>query len=99
MLFNIKPTISFFKIFGCPCFILNLKDSVSKFAAKVDYEYFLGYSSTANAYKVFNTRTMTIEETLNVKFNELLTMKIPKNPAKLFDLDKFNFEQLSISNN
>ena len=71
LLFKIKPLISYLKIFGCPCFILNLKDSISKFAAKVDSGYLLGYSSTAKAYKVFNTRTKTVEETLNVKFNEL----------------------------
>ena len=99
ILFKIKPLISFFKIFGCPCFILNLKDSISKFAAKVDCGYFLGYSSTAKAYKVFNTRTKTIEETLNVKFNELSSLKIPANPAELFDLDKFKFEDITVKAN
>ena len=48
--------------------------------------YHLGYSTTAKAYKVFNTRTKIVEETLNVKFNELSSMKIPANPAELFDL-------------
>ena len=98
-MFKIKPLISIFKIFGCPCFILSLKDSISKFAAKVDCGYFLGYSSTAKAYKVFNTRTRTIEETLNVKFNELSSLKIPANPAELFDLDKFKFEDITVKTN
>ncbi|KAJ0948302.1 hypothetical protein HanRHA438_Chr01g0025581 [Helianthus annuus] len=91
--------ISYFKVFGCPCFILNLKDSISKFAAKVDSGYHLGYSTTAKAYKVFNTRTMTVEETLNVKFNERSSMKIPANPVELFDLDKFTFENVSVKIN
>ena len=99
LLFKIKPLISYFKVFGCPCFILNLKDSISKFAAKVDSGYFLGYSSTAKAYKVFNTRTKTVEETLNVKFNELSALKISANPAELFDLDKFTFENTAAKTN
>ena len=99
LLYKIKPLISYFKVFGCPCFILNLKDSISKFAAKIDCGYHLGYSTTAKAYKVFNTRTKTVEETLNVKFNELSSIKIPGNPAELFDLDKFTFENVVVKSN
>ncbi|KAJ0587347.1 putative RNA-directed DNA polymerase [Helianthus annuus] len=99
LLYKIKALISYFKVFGCPCFILNLKDSISKFAAKVDSGYHLGYSTFAKAYKVFNTRSKTVEETLNVKFNELSSMKIPTNPTELFDLDKFTFENVSVKTN
>ncbi|KAM0036293.1 putative RNA-directed DNA polymerase [Helianthus debilis subsp. tardiflorus] len=99
ILYKIKPLISYFKVFGCPCFILNLKDSISKFAAKVVSGYHLGYSTTAKAYIVFNTRIKTVEETLNVKFNELSSMKIPTNPVELFDLDKFTFENVSVKTN
>ena len=95
ILFHIKPLISFFKTFGCPCFILNLKESISKFAAKIDTGYFLGYSSTAKAYRVFNSKSMTIEETLDVKFNENSSLKIPANPAELFDLDVLMIKQNS----
>ena len=77
----------------------NLKDSISKFAAKIDCGYHLGYSTTAKAYKVFNTRTKAVEETLNVKFNELSSMKIPANPADLFDLEKFTFENTAVKTN
>ncbi|KAJ0946923.1 putative RNA-directed DNA polymerase [Helianthus annuus] len=99
ILYKIKPLISYFKVFGCPCFILNIKDSISKFVAKIDMGYHLGYSTTAKAYKVFNTRTKAVEETLNVKFNELSSMKIPANPAELFDLEKFTFENTAIKTN
>ncbi|KAM0067620.1 hypothetical protein Hdeb2414_s0002g00063491 [Helianthus debilis subsp. tardiflorus] len=61
--------------------------------------YHLGYSSTAKAYKVFNTRTKAVEETLNVKFNELSSLKIPANPAELFDLEKFTFENTAVKTN
>ncbi|KAM0071004.1 putative RNA-directed DNA polymerase [Helianthus debilis subsp. tardiflorus] len=99
ILYKIKPLISYFKVFGCPCFILNLKDSISKFAAKIDCGYFLGYSTTAKAYKVFNARTKVVEETLDVKFNELSSMRIPANPADMFDLEKFTFENTAVKTN
>ena len=92
VLHGIKPLISFFRAFGCQCFILNIKDSISKFAAKVDSGYFLGYSSSRKAYKVFNSRTKIVEETLNVKFNESKHAIISAQPAELFDLDTFHFE-------
>ena len=31
-----KPNISYFKVFGCKCFILNTKDNLGKFDAKSD---------------------------------------------------------------
>ena len=87
ILHGFKPLISFFRSFGCVCFILNLKDSISKFAAKVDSGYFIGYSSTSKAYRVFNSRTKVVEETLNMKFNEVSSEQIPADPKGLFDLE------------
>ncbi|KAD2805333.1 hypothetical protein E3N88_38710 [Mikania micrantha] len=92
VLYKIKPLISFFKVFGCPWFILNTKDSLSKFAAKVDSGYFVGYSQTSKAYRAFNLRTKIIEESINVKFNELAsTSSFPSAPDDLFDLESFSF--------
>ena len=48
-----KPNISYFKVFGCKCFILNTKDNLGKFDAKSDEDIFLGYSQTSKAYRVF----------------------------------------------
>ena len=31
-----KPKVSYFRVFGCKCFILNKKPKTSKFASKVD---------------------------------------------------------------
>ena len=39
---NKKPNISYFKVFGCKCFILNTKDNLGKFDAKLDVGIFLG---------------------------------------------------------
>jgi len=48
-----KPNVSYFKEFGCKCFILNNeKCNLDKFDSKVDEGIFLGYSLTSKAYRV-----------------------------------------------
>jgi hypothetical protein len=39
-----KPNVSYFRVFGCKCFILNKNPKSSKFASKVDEGIFLGYA-------------------------------------------------------
>ncbi|KAD4177966.1 hypothetical protein E3N88_26557 [Mikania micrantha] len=92
LLHNLTPLISFFRAFGCPCYILNTKDQLKKFDSKVDAGYFVGYSSTCKAYRVFNCRTKMVEETLHVKFNECPKDSIPQNPVELFNLDILQHE-------
>ncbi|KAI3702326.1 hypothetical protein L6452_28060 [Arctium lappa] len=65
-----KPSISFLHIFGCQCFILNNKDHLGKFDPKADDGIFLGYSSISKAYRVFNKRRQSVEETIHVTFDE-----------------------------
>ena len=36
-----KPKVSYFRVFGCKCFILNKKPKTSKFAPKVDEGFLL----------------------------------------------------------
>jgi len=56
-----KPNLSYLRVFGCKCFVLNNgKDKLGKFDAKVDDGIFLGCSSNSNAYRVFNKRTLTV---------------------------------------
>ncbi|KAD5318235.1 hypothetical protein E3N88_18181 [Mikania micrantha] len=92
MLHTLTPLISFFRAFGCPCYILNTKDQLKKFDSKVDAGYFVGYSSTCKAYRVFNCRTKMVEETLHIKFNEFPKDSIPQNPIEMFDLDILQHE-------
>jgi len=69
-----RAKISYFHSFGCECFILNTRDQLAKFDSKVDKGIFLGYSNTSKAYRVFNLRTLVIEESIHVKFNDGLTI-------------------------
>ena len=65
-----KPNVSYFKVFGYKCFVLNTKDNLGKFDAKSYEAIFIGYSNTNKAYRVFNKSTMTIEESIHVKFEK-----------------------------
>ncbi|KAH9679144.1 Integrase catalytic domain-containing protein [Citrus sinensis] len=65
-----KPNIGYFKVFGCKCFILNTKDNLGKFDPKSDVGIFLGYSNSSKAYRVYNKRTLVVEESMHVTFDE-----------------------------
>ena len=67
---NKKPNISYFKVFGSKCFILNTKDNLGKFDAKSNVGIFFGYSLSSKAYRVFNKKTMVVEESVHVVFDE-----------------------------
>ena len=66
-----KPKISHLHVFGCKCFVLNNgKDNLGKFDAKSDEGIFLGYSLNNKAFRIYNKRTMIIEESIHVDFDE-----------------------------
>ncbi|GKD79186.1 retrovirus-related pol polyprotein from transposon TNT 1-94, partial [Tanacetum coccineum] len=65
-----SPDISYFYVFGCPLHIHNHKDHLGKFDEKADDGFFLGYSSVAKAFRVFNIRRQEMEEIVHVTFNE-----------------------------
>ncbi|KAH9657240.1 Integrase catalytic domain-containing protein [Citrus sinensis] len=65
-----KPNIGYFKVFGCKCFVLNTKDNLGKFDPKSDVGIFLGYSNSSKAYRVYNKRTLVVEKSMHVTFDE-----------------------------
>jgi hypothetical protein len=65
-----KPNVSYFRVFGCKCFILNKKPKSSKFAPKVDEGIFLGYASNAHGYRVLNKTSDCVEVTCDLTFDE-----------------------------
>nr|GEX47769.1 hypothetical protein [Tanacetum cinerariifolium] len=64
------PSIGFMRPFGCPMTILNTLDPLGKFKGKVDEGFLVGYSVCSKAFRVFNSRTRIIQETLHVNFLE-----------------------------
>ena len=65
-----KPNVSYFRVFGCKCFVFNTRDDLDKFYSKAYEGIFVGYFSTSKAYRIFIRSTLTIEETIHVKFEE-----------------------------
>jgi hypothetical protein len=70
LLISNKPNVSYFRVFGCKCFILNKKLKSSKFASKVDEGIFLGYASNAHGYRVLKKNTGCVEVTCDLTFDE-----------------------------
>ena len=68
-----KPRVKYFRVFRSKCYILNDRENLGKFDAKSDEGIFLGYSTTSRAYRVFNKRTKTVMESINVKIDDALT--------------------------
>ncbi|GKA71377.1 ribonuclease H-like domain-containing protein [Tanacetum coccineum] len=57
-----KLALSFMRPFGCHVTILNTLDSLGKFDGKSDEGFFVGYSLSSKAFRVYNTRTKRVEE-------------------------------------
>jgi len=81
-----KPNIMHLRIFYCKCFMHNNgKDALGKFDPRSDEAIFLSYSSHSKAYKVLNNRTLCVEESVHVLFDEF-------NPLSENDVQDEDFE-------
>jgi len=67
-----KPIVKCFRILGSECYILRDRANLEKFDPKSDEGIFLGYSTNSRAYKVYNTRTKTVMESINVVIDDEL---------------------------
>ncbi|CAL2248998.1 unnamed protein product [Prunus armeniaca] len=65
-----KPNVSYFKVFGSTCYILRDREHLAKFDSKCDKGIFLGYSTSSRAYRVYNCRSRTIIESINVTIDD-----------------------------
>ncbi|KAK2451921.1 putative mitochondrial protein [Trifolium repens] len=61
-----KPTVKHFHIFGSKCYILADREPRRKLDPKSDEGFFLGYSTNSRAYRVYNTKTQVVMESVNV---------------------------------
>nr|GEV29100.1 hypothetical protein [Tanacetum cinerariifolium] len=67
------PSIGFMRPFGCLVTILNTLDPLGKFQGKVDEGFLVGYSVCSKAFRVFNSRTCIVQETLhNMNYHPVL---------------------------
>ncbi|GKD97962.1 putative ribonuclease H-like domain-containing protein, partial [Tanacetum coccineum] len=82
-----KPALSFMRPFRCHVTILNTLDSLGKFDGKSDEGFFVGYSLSSKAFRVYNTRTRRVEKNLHIGFLEYKPMLEGNGPKWLFDID------------
>jgi hypothetical protein len=57
LLIGRKLNISYFRVFGCKCFIFKKRKLLGKFDSRVDEGIFVCYASNSKAYRVFNNST------------------------------------------
>nr|GEU55661.1 hypothetical protein [Tanacetum cinerariifolium] len=81
------PSIDFMRPIGCSKTILNTLDSLGKFEGKVNEGFLVGYSVNSKAFRVFNSRTRIVQETLHVNFLENKPIVAGSGPTWLFDID------------
>ncbi|KAJ9544546.1 hypothetical protein OSB04_024253 [Centaurea solstitialis] len=74
VLFGRIPNIDYFKVFGCPCFVLNESENRGKFGPKSDEMIFVGYSDCSVAYRVFNKKSRVVYESVNVRFDPFVEL-------------------------
>src|SRR4051812_19590447 len=72
-----SPTFHIFILWDV-CFILNTKDHLGKFDSKAQKCFLLGYSERSKGYRVYNTETLVVEESINIRFDDKLGLEKPK---------------------
>jgi hypothetical protein len=65
-----KPNVSYFKVFGCKCYVLIKDARLSKFDSKAQEGIFVGYATDSHAYRVFNKSSGRVVESCDVTFDE-----------------------------
>ncbi|GJZ45100.1 putative ribonuclease H-like domain-containing protein [Tanacetum coccineum] len=78
-----KPALSFIRPFDYHVTILNTLDSLGKFNDKSDEGFFVGYSLSSKAFRVYNTRTKRVEENLHIGCRNPLTLHFIQSITKL----------------
>nr|GEX24667.1 hypothetical protein [Tanacetum cinerariifolium] len=81
------PALSFMRPFGSLVTILNTIDHLGKFDGNADEGFFVGYFLNSKAFRVFNSRTRIVEETLHIRFSENTPNNVGSGPNWLFDID------------
>ena len=56
-----KPKISYLRVFGCKCYILNTKGNHEKFDSRTEEGILIGYSTINKSYMVYNKTSLVVE--------------------------------------
>ncbi|GJS87476.1 retrovirus-related pol polyprotein from transposon TNT 1-94 [Tanacetum coccineum] len=69
-----KPKIQYFHVFGSLCYPTNGRDDLGKMKPKADNGIFIRYYESSRGFRIYNSKTKNIMETIHVKFDELTAM-------------------------
>jgi hypothetical protein len=83
-----KLNISYFRVFGSQCYVLQKRPKSFKFAPKVYEGFLLGYDSNSHAYYVFNKDSGCVEITCDAVFDETNGSQVEQ-----YDLDVVDDEE------
>nr|GEV49248.1 putative ribonuclease H-like domain-containing protein [Tanacetum cinerariifolium] len=102
LLLSRTPSICFMRPFGCLVTILNTLDPLGKFDGKADEGFLVGYSVSSKAFRVFNSRTRIVQDTLHINFLENQPNVAGSGPTWLFDIDtltkSMNYQPVTAGN-
>nr|GEU34152.1 hypothetical protein [Tanacetum cinerariifolium] len=97
-----SSSIGFMRPFGCHVTILNTLDPLGKFNGKADEGFLVGYSINSKAFRVFNSITRIVQETLHINFLENKPNVAGIGPKWLFDIDtltkSMNYQPVFVGN-
>ena len=74
----------------------NGKDHFEKFDSKFDEGIFLRYNSNSTSYRVFNKRTLIVESSVHVTFDESNLPKVEISSASDIDRITADLEDLDL---
>nr|GEW99209.1 putative ribonuclease H-like domain-containing protein [Tanacetum cinerariifolium] len=80
----------------------NVAPSGGKFHGKADEGFFIGYFMNSKAFRIFNSRTRIVEETLHITFLKNKPNVAGSRPTWLFDIDtltkSMNYKPVVVGN-
>ena len=77
-----SPTFLIFTRLDAHVFILNTKNYLNKFDSKAQKCIMLGYYEHSRGYRVYNTETQIVEESISVRFDDKLDSEKSKQNDK-----------------
>jgi hypothetical protein len=94
LLIGNKPNVSYFRVFGSKCYVLQKRLKSYKFTLKVYECFLLVYDSNSRAYHVFNKDSGCIETTCDMMFDNTNGSQVEQYDLDVVDDEEAPFESL-----
>nr|GEU66227.1 hypothetical protein [Tanacetum cinerariifolium] len=98
---SLLPILFWAKAVNTTCYVQN-RIPYEKFDGKIDEGFLVGHSVSSKAFRVFNSRTRIVQESLHVNFMESKPNVAGSGPTWLFDIDSLtktiNYQPVTAGN-